>query len=313
MDDIKSNFLKLVNPQKTQIIGKLPFIWVFGSGGEDVKKIETIANPLNPGHQDFEAYKNINSYRAKFIQWSRNNQHSLSELLTVPEMYPEWLNFNKYSNLVDFELDITSISKGTIVFSESVGAYTEIGMFSCFSELHKNILIVVPSEYIADSNSSFFNYGAILKIKENRISEDLTNIFALDSISESNKDKLDSLFKNIADHFSNIINNKDNSSLSFNHSNKHHVILLFLDLIDLFPSKPKSFYKNILEEFGVDINKINLDKMITTLELLDLISKRLSGNNTYYDIKVRNYSSCIKYIADRPNRFERSDFKLNMR
>lgn len=313
MDDIKSDFLKLVNPQKTQIIGKLPFIWVFGSGGEDVQKIETIANPLNPGHKDFEAYKNINSYRAKFIQWSRNNQHSLSKWLTVPEMYPEWLNFNKYSNLVDFELDITSISQGTIVFSESVGAYTEIGMFSCFSELHKNILIVVPSEYISDGITSFFNYGAILKIKENRISEDLTNIFALDSISESNKDKLDSLFKNIADHFSNIINDKNHSSLSFNHSNKHHVILLFLDLIDLFPSKPKSFYKNILENFGVDINKINLDKMITTLEILDLISKKLSGNNTYYNIKASNYSSCIKYIADYPNRFERSVFKLNMR
>ena len=89
--------------------------------------------------------------------------------------------------------------------------------------------------------------------------------------------------------------------------------MLFLDLIDLFPSKPKSFYKNILENFGVDINKINLDKMITTLEILDLISKKLSGNNTYYNIKASNYSSCIKYIADYPNRFERSVFKLNMR
>ena len=53
-------------------------------------------------------------------------------------------------------------------------------MFSNITELHKNILIIAPEKYIKDDNSSFFNYGAIRKIRENELSEELTNIWSLE-------------------------------------------------------------------------------------------------------------------------------------
>lgn len=180
MQNLKKYFFELIDPNKTQIKYKLPFIWVFGSGAESIKRIEQIKDPLSPTHENFRPYNEITSFRAGFIQWSKTTSHDIVDNLTVPESYPQWLNFNKYSNLVDFELDIASISQGVIIFSESIGAHTEIGMFSNITELHKNILIIAPEKYIKDDNSSFFNYGAIRKIRENELSEELTNIWSLE-------------------------------------------------------------------------------------------------------------------------------------
>lgn len=314
MDKAKDTFLELINPAKTQIKGKLPFIWVFGSGGDDIKKIEQIKDPLNPTHEEFKLYNNIQSNRAKFIQWSKANKHDISEYLSVPETYPEWLNFNKYSNLVDFELDIASISLGTIIFSESVGAYTEIGMFSCFSELHKNILVIVPEKYIKDSYASFFNYGAIRKIKENMLSDELINVWALDNGMNNDAESYNKLFLDISNHFLDIITATDIKNIKFNKENRHHIILLILDLIDLFPSQNMSFYRSVLVNFGIKLANDAFKKIITILELLDLIQIKQSGNNFLYKINPsKTYTSCLNYQADSPKNFERSVFKINIR
>lgn len=309
----EDNFFSLINPQKTQIKSKLPFIWVFGAGSTEISRMEQIHDPISPYNEKCIPYKDISSFRAKFIQWSKKNHHHISNYLVVPESYPEWLNFNKYSNLVDFELDIVSISQGVIIFSESIGSYTEIGMFSCFTELHKNILVVVQERHIKQQNSSFFNYGPIYKIRENRISEDLNNVWALEDNYSTDQKSFDELFWNISDHFLDIITDKKNGKVKFDRENKYHVILLLLDLIDLFPSKSKSFYRELLSRFEININNEEISKLIVILDLLKLISIRQSGHNTYYTIALNNYVSCLNYQADSPNKFERSAFKIDTR
>ncbi|WP_419852085.1 retron St85 family effector protein [Actinobacillus pleuropneumoniae] len=314
MDKAKDIFLETINPEKTQIKGKLPFIWVFGSGGDDIKRIEQIRDPLYPFHPEHIPYHRINSFRAKFIQWSKTSGHVISDRLVVPESYPNWLNFDKYSNLIDFELDISSISQGIIIFSESIGAYTEIGMFSCFTELHKNILILAQEKHINKSNTSFFNYGAIFKINENKISEELDNVWALDnSLDSKDKEYWDTLFCNISDHFLDIITDKGNGKMKFNIDNRHHIILLLLDLIDLFPNQTKTFYRKILIAFKINIDNGFLTKIINTLDILELLDTRKSGKNTYFSLKIKDYVSCLDYQADSPKKFERSAFKISMR
>ncbi|HHF5419173.1 TPA: retron St85 family effector protein [Haemophilus influenzae] len=314
MQNLKKYFFELIDPNKTQIKYKLPFIWVFGSGAESIKRIEQIKDPLSPTHKNFRPYNEITSFRAGFIQWSKTISHDIVDNLTVPESYPQWLNFNKYSNLVDFELDIASISQGVIIFSESIGAHTEIGMFSNITELHKNILIIAPEKYIKDDNSSFFNYGAIRKIRENELSEELTNIWSLEDefIHSYTPEQLNRLFKEISDHFLNIITDAGNPNTKLNCNNRHHRILLLLDLIDLFPSKTKSFYIDIIEGFGISLNTKEITNIITILDLLELISIKNSGNNKLYSIAIKDYVSCINYQANKPKRFERSSFKIEI-
>ncbi len=288
MNKAKDHFISLISPQKTKLISRLPFIWVFGAQGKE-------------------------AMRSKFLDWhlSKSN-HDLSKYLRTPEHYPDWLNFNHYSNLVDFEIDITAISQAIIIFSESTGTIAEIGMLSCFTELHKNILIIINEEYIKKETTSFFNLGPIRKIQENMISDELSNIWALDGyLSE---EKQNDIFSDISNHVYDLITTRNKQDVKLDISSKHHIIILLLDLIDLFPNQTRKFYTSILTDFEIIISNYEFKKIIDLLHLLELIKIKQSGKNTYYLLKEpENYISCINYQAESPNRFERSDFKINMK
>lgn len=305
--EILAQFLEQIDISQIHINDKLPFIWIFGSGAAHVKNIDDINNKLSPSHAQFSLYDELESNRAKFFQWILQNSKNIdiANYIRIPEQYPEWANFrSKYTNLVDFELDIISLSRGAIIFSESIGSYVEIGMVACKSEIHKNILVVAPSPYLEDKHESFFKLGAILKIQENQIGE-TSNVWALDNhLPTADKDKLSNEFERICNHTLEIITN--NSKTLFSASDKTHISLLLLDLIDLFPSNTKSFYSNALKKFEIEIQKSELDKMISLLKILDLIQENKSGNNEKLKIKNR-YSSCISYKGkNKP--FHRNDF-----
>ena len=298
---------------KTRINSKLPFIWVFGAGAEEVKNIDNIDHELNPGHPKFRLYDGLSSCRAKFFQWILKNNRNIN-IIRIPEYYPEWVDFRtKYTNLVDFELDIISISYGAIIFSESVGSYVEIGMVACNPEIHKNILVVVPSRYVDDE--SFFTLGAIYKIQENQIDDRNKNVWALDNhlthpINIDNTTALSNEFKEIDEHMWNIININNDSKILFSASNKSHTLLLLLDLIDLFPRNAKRFYSSALERFKVEIPKDEFNKMISLLKILCLIKERKSGNNEKLEISLKSYCPCVNYYNKGKNQFARSDFKI---
>lgn len=288
MNKAKDKFISLISPQKTKLISRLPFIWVFGAQGKDSK-------------------------RSKFLHWHLlQSNNDLSKYLKTPEDYPDWLNFNHYSNLVDFELDITAISQAIIIFSESVGAIAEIGMLSCFTELHRNILVIIEEEYVKKENKSFFNLGPIRKIQENMISDDLNNIWVLNGYSDEKKQN--ELFSDISTHVYDLITTKNKKDVRLDTSEKHHIIILLLDIIDLFPNQTKKFYNDILIYFNINISSDEFKRIIDLLYLLELIIIKQSGNNTYYLLKDPNsYISCINYQAEYPNRFERSAFKISMK
>lgn len=308
MKDKFQNFLKIINIDKTHIKDKLPFIWVFGAGGEHVLDMHKINNPLHPEHHQFLAYKDLTAQRAKYIQWCLREVHVISKFVRVPEQYPEWINFqNLYTNLVDFEMDIAAISRGALIFSEGVGTYAEIGMFSCLTDLHKNLLIVSEQRFIQPSCTSFFNLGPIAKIKENKISDDLNNIWSLDEPLSSSQE-IDDLFDLLSDHFLDIITSS--SGGKFNPYSKHHVTLLLLDLIALFPKQNRKFYITALENFSVTTKNFNIRQMMQLLSILDLIEIKSSGNNEIYYLKTRSsYYPCIKYQGDN-KRFDRIAFNI---
>ena len=305
MQEDLNNFFDMIDPSQTHIKGKLPFIWVFGAGAEHVKRIDTITDKLNPGHSEFFLYDELSSNGAKFVQWCYLHYESniLVQSIRIPEQYPEWDSYrSKYTNLVDFELDIISISQGAIIFSESIGSYVEIGMLSCLTELHQNILIITPSEYIEDDCISFFNLGAISKIRENKL-ENTENIWGFEN--SLNNEKLSNEFKSISEHMLDIITTE--SKTIFSAAQKSHISLLLLDLIDLFPRNSKSFYKKALKNFGVEVEKTELDKILSLLKILDLIKERKSGNNEKLEVCTGSYFPCINYKGKNKT-FDRRDF-----
>lgn len=274
-------FLSLIQIDRTHIKDALPFIWVFGSSKED-------------------------SFRHLFLQYHWDNiGHDIAKYqISKPEDYPDWFNFNNYyKNLVDFEKDVVSISQGAIIFSESVGSYAEIGVFSCFPLLYRNLLIVSEEEYINENHASFLNYGPILKIKDN--DEESKNIWALDGTKDFFKEEC----KKISDHFLEIITNPKKDSL--NVKLERDVIILLVDLMDLFPNNTMSFYKDLLIKFSIDINKFNLKKIFRLLQVLEVVRSKKSGNNTLYFINDGiKYIPCINYTKKDGKVFDRFLFKI---
>ena len=212
-------FFGSIQIEKTHIKETLPFVWVFGSNEDQ-------------------------SFRQKFLNHlAIQSNHLLNQYeISQIEDYPNWIDYNNlYKNLVDFEKDVISISQGVIIFSESVGAFAEIGVFSCFSFLYKNLLIVAKENYVNQNNASFLNFGPILKIKGDN--EESKNIWAMDE---------NSLFDNecnkISDHFLEMITEPFPQQLNIDL--ERDVILLIIDLIDLFRIKQRVFMKKLLKNFS---------------------------------------------------------------
>lgn len=206
--------------------------------------------------------------------------------------------------MVDFEKDIVSISLGTIIFSEGTGSLTEIGMLSCYPELHKNILIVVDSEFVDDDCISFFNLGPITKIRENAI-HNLTNIWAFDRNYNPDEE-----FKNISTHFLDIITTSN--SILIKDKDENHILLLLFDLIVLFPQQNKKFYTDAIKQFNIETQHFNFDKFFSLLKLLGLIETKHSGGNKLFKSKIKNYTPCVKYTGKARKSFDRANFLIEM-
>lgn len=276
-------FFGSIQIEKTHIKETLPFVWVFGSNKE-------------------------HSFRQEFLnQLAIQSNHLLNQYeISQIEDYPNWIDYNNlYKNLVDFEKDVISISQGVIIFSESVGTFAEIGVFSCFPFLYKNLLIVAKESYINQSNASFLNFGPILKIKGDN--EESKNIWA---ISDDNS-LLPDECKKISDHFLEMITEPSSQLLTFDL--ERDVILLIIDLIHLFPNKTKSFYEEALKKFSIRTENFDLKKIFRLIQILNVVKSKSSGNNTlYYIAEHYNYKPCIKYTGMRNKPFDRAAFKIEM-
>lgn len=275
-------FFGSIQIEKTHIKETLPFVWVFGS---------------NENQSFRQKFLNHLAIQSKHLL----NQYEISQI----EDYPNWIDYNNlYKNLVDFEKDVISISQGVIIFSESVGAFAEIGVFSCFSFLYKNLLIVAKESYVNQNNASFLNFGPILKIKGDN--EESKNIWAMDENS-----LFDDECNKISDHFLEMITEPFPQQLNIDL--ERDVILLIIDLIDLFPNKTKSFYEEALKKFFIQTENFNLKKIFRLIQILNVVKSKTSGNNTLYHIaECYDYKPCIKYTGIINKPFDRAAFKIEM-
>lgn len=276
-------FFGSIQIEKTHIKETLPFVWVFGSNKKESLRKQFLENLAK------QSNNLLNKYQINQI-----------------EDYPNWIDYNnQYRNLVDFEKDVISISQGVIIFSESVGAFAEIGVFSCFPFLYKNLLIVAEERYVNQNNASFLNFGPILKIKGDN--EEYKNIWAINDGNSLLHDEC----KKISDHFLEIITTPSLQRLNIDL--ERDVILLVIDLIDLFPNKTKGFYEGALKEFSIQTENFNLKKIFRLIQILNVVESKTSGNNTlYYISESYNYNPCIKYTGIRNKPFDRAAFKIEM-
>lgn len=243
-------FKSLVHPASTRIISLPDIVLVFGG-------------KLGASEE---------SARQMFINWLLVNQHPISRLLRTPEQYEDWNNFEGYDNLIDFEREAGSLAKAIVLFSESPGAFAELGAFCMDSILAERLFVVIDEQNYAAG--SFIAHGPIKKIENHH-----GGVVCAVSKMDPPKDILPELDL-VADALSEKINSIPQTTI-FNPKQLRDRLLLVMDLVELFGAITVHELQAIMQFMGGDVNRPALERLVKQAERFELISSVKKLAKTY--------------------------------
>lgn len=276
-------FKKLVAPEKTQVDSLFSLILVFG------------------GNTEIEKGK-YSSCRHVFVQWAHDTKYELAGDLRTPEDFPdEWNKFYGYSNLVEFERDAGCLTRGVLLFSESPGAFAELGAFCSDDDLCERLLVVLAEEHY--DAISYISLGPIQLIKE-RHSE--KSIYTVDTTDDPRK--FEDEVGNVGEALLKKVGVKPKRK-QFDAQKTRDQFLLIADLIELFGALTEQEIEILLKYMGVE--QPNLSRMLNQLVIFSLIIKQ-RGKNDLYFIPPKQRTNFLNYAApSNPNlKFDRPKFRL---
>ncbi|MDD5275962.1 MAG: retron St85 family effector protein [Methylovulum sp.] len=239
------------------------------------------------------------SARYVFMNWVLVKHPTLDKQIRTPEQFKDWNNFEGYSNLVDFEIDAGHLTKAIVLFSESEGAYAELGSFCTDPVLAERLFVIIERQHY--DAPSFIRHGPIKKI-ETLHPDSICVLDTLDPklIDNQLPDLVAALEEKLADL---------PKTLGFQPTRHRDQFLLVADLIDLFGALTKNELYELVHVMEVQIDNSRLDRIINQLLRFELIES-IPGVKKYFippkeRIEYLNYASPIGAVA-----FDRARFKL---
>lgn len=271
-------FKAAVSPQNARIEQLPPIVLVFGGrlGGAN------------------------NSARQIFITWMMVKKPAISSQIRTPEQFADWNNFEGYSNLVDFEIDAGHLTKAIVLFSESEGAFAELGSFCTDPILADRLFVVIAKEHY--DAPSFIANGPIKKIELGHDHSvcvldtlDPTKVeLQLPDLSAALEEKLSTLPK----------------TLTFQPSRHRDQFLLVADLVDLFGALTRKELYDLVHEMGVDVDYTRLDRITSQLLRFELV-ELVPGATKRFFVAPKNRLSYLNYASPHgAAAFDRVRFKL---
>jgi len=194
--------------------------------------------------------------------------------LLLPENYDDWSDFDTYSDLLLFEMDLGYLTSAVLVFLESPGAIAELGAFSQISSLGERLIVVVTDNH--HPKKSFISLGPIRSIKETQ--KYPHSVCVIPNVKPDQ----------FGPHIPVVVNTLDlkrgrpNSSEGFKSENIQHQILLILDLVNLFSVIQISELQILMAHFGKQMSFPRLNQILYVLEKVGLIIRKPYGNNEYF-------------------------------
>lgn len=242
------------------------------------------------------------SARYVFMNWVLVKNSKLSQQVRTPKQFENWNNFEGYSNLVDFEIDAGHLTKAIVLFSESAGAYAELGSFCTDPILSERLFIVIERQHYDEP--SFIANGPIKKIKTLHGDHSICVLDTLDptQVHIQLPDLIDALEEKLA-----VLSKK---TVLFQPNRQRDKFLLVADLIDLFGALTRTELYELTHAMGVQIDYERLNQIINQLLRFELIESVPSVNKNFFiapkeRIAYLNYASPAGAAA-----FDRARFKL---
>lgn len=275
-------FKKLVVPEKTKVKSLFPLILVFGGSA--------------PVTDKYKSCRNV------FLCWAHETRYELANDLRTPEDFPdEWNKFSGYSNLVDFERDAGCLTRGVLLFSESPGAFVELGAFCSDEDLCERLLVVLAEEHY--TASSYISLGPIQLIKERHSEKSIYTACTIDDPR-----KFEEEVRNVGEALLSKVGNHPKRK-QFDAKKTRDQFLLIADLIELFGALTEQEIGFLLKHMGVE--QTNLSRMLTQLVLFSLIIKQRGKNDLYY-IPPKQRTNFLSYTAPTNSnlKFDRPSFRM---
>jgi hypothetical protein len=275
------HFLSSVEPSEAQIQGHPKLLVLFG--GQVASAAERGAG-IPPKTQ-----------RDAFVGWLEKNHPDVIRRTILPENFPDWSDFDVYSDLLQFEEDLSHLTAAVLIFLEAPGAIAELGAFSQMSALRDRLAVVVEERY--HPVSSFISLGPLKFLED--IDEESVCVIAdhpLSSFGDAAPVVMDALTH---------ASSKLKVRHRFDPKDKGHQLLLALDVITLsevatFPSIEAAF-----AHFEIHLKEQRLRQLLFTLEKAGLIRKKKHGGK-YWFIPVRRKTTWIDYTGPLGAPFHRS-------
>lgn len=241
------------------------------------------------------------SARQMFMNWfDINYKHPLSSQIRTPEQFKDWNNFDGYSNLVDFEIDASNLTKVIVLFSESVSAVAELGSFCMDPGISERLFVILGrDEYNAPS---FIANGPIKKIEQ----QHECSVCVLDSIEPNEMIKeIDSLVQSLEDKIDSF-----SKTQHFNPERDRDQFLLAADLIELFSALTAHEIHELFKFMNVDIGVAKLKKITDQLLRFELAHFSANLEKRYF-VAPENRISYINYTSPKGSSpFDRTRFKM---
>jgi hypothetical protein len=275
-------FKRVVVPERTRIESLFPLVLVFGGPTSDV-------------NDKYSSCRNV------FLSWAHDTHYDLVKFLRIPEDYPEWNDFEGYSNLVDFEKDAGCLTRGILLFSESHGALAELGAFCTDEILCERLLIVVANEYY--ETPSFVRLGPVKRIE---VKHSEQSIYVASTTND--KHAFEAEVADVGDALRAKVETLPKTK-QFNATETRDQFLLIADLIELFGALTETEIEILLG--FMSIGAVNIKRMLNQLVLFELICKHREKTNLYYIPPKKQRTPFLKYSANAGAKFERASFKLN--
>lgn len=212
------------------------------------------------------------SGRQMFMNWMLAKGHPVCLFLRTPEQYGDWDKYEGYSNLIDFERDAGNLAQAIVLFSESPGAYAELGAFCMDSVLSERLFVVIDKNHYRDG--SFIANGPIKKIE--LLHED--SICVVENIAPA---EIEPELPDVAAALEEKINNIPKTH-AFDPSRDRDQFLLVADLVELFGALTIMELHQLVQSMGVDIPKARLESIANQLKRFGLVELVQRTTKRYY-------------------------------
>lgn len=243
------------------------------------------------------------SRRNVFLSKMHEIKHELAPYLHAPEDYPEWNQFQGYDNLIDFEAAAGALTRAILLFSESEGAYAELGVFSMDSVLRERLLIVIQKNHY--DAVSFIRYGPIKKVQDHHSENSVCVINAnhpagfADEVTDV-AEVLSTKFKSFP------------KTATFRVDERRDRLLLLADLVELFGALSKNELRTLLDCLGVPLENAELDRSLKLILMFKLVLQGTT-DKSYFVPPKDDRQSYLNYAARKDVApFERIKFKTKL-